>query len=81
MATLHPLRSRVPVNPQPHCCVAERGRVINGNSALIAHFGDPIGIVKAPMIYNPWFDSVGIDAARGADGRAQRRLCAGDAGS
>jgi shikimate dehydrogenase len=36
--------------------------VINGNSTLIAHFGDPIGIVKAPLIYNPWFDSVGIDA-------------------
>lgn len=36
--------------------------MINGNSALIAHFGDPIGIVKAPLIYNPWFDSKGIDA-------------------
>jgi shikimate dehydrogenase len=37
--------------------------VISGNTTLIAHFGDPITIVKAPLIYNPWFDSVGIDAA------------------
>jgi len=37
--------------------------VINGSTSLIAHFGDPIDVVKAPLIYNPWFDSVGIDAA------------------
>jgi len=37
--------------------------MIRGTTTLLAHFGDPIGIVKAPMIYNPWFESRGIDAA------------------
>ena len=37
--------------------------MISGSTTLIAHFGDPIDVVKAPLIYNPWFDSVGIDAA------------------
>jgi shikimate dehydrogenase len=37
--------------------------MIRGTTTLIAHFGDPIGVVKAPMIYNPWFDRRGIDAA------------------
>lgn len=36
--------------------------MISGKTTLIAHFGDPITVVKAPMIYNPWFDSKGIDA-------------------
>jgi len=36
--------------------------VIRGTTSLIAHFGDPIAPVKAPMIYNPYFDSRGIDA-------------------
>jgi shikimate dehydrogenase len=37
--------------------------VIRGTTTLIAHFGDPIAPVKSPMIYNPYFESVGIDAA------------------
>jgi shikimate dehydrogenase len=36
---------------------------IRGTTTLIAHFGDPISIVKAPLIYNPWFERKGIDAA------------------
>jgi shikimate dehydrogenase len=36
--------------------------VIRGTTSLIAHFGDPIAPVKAPMIYNPYFESRGIDA-------------------
>src|SRR5262245_28814578 len=36
--------------------------MIRGTTALIAHFGDPIAPVKAPMIYNPWFERKGIDA-------------------
>jgi len=36
--------------------------MISGKTTLIGHFGDPITVVKAPMIYNPWFDSKGIDA-------------------
>ena len=36
--------------------------VIRGTTTLIAHFGDPIAPVKAPMIYNPYFESAGIDA-------------------
>jgi shikimate dehydrogenase len=37
--------------------------VIRGTTTLIAHFGDPIAPVKSPMIYNPYFESSGIDAA------------------
>ena len=36
--------------------------IINGNTELIAHIGFPTHAFKAPMIYNPWFDSKGIDA-------------------
>jgi shikimate dehydrogenase len=37
--------------------------VIRGTTTIIAHLGDPIAPVKSPMIYNPYFESVGIDAA------------------
>ena len=37
--------------------------MIRGTTMLIAHFGDPIAAVKSPMIYNPYFESSGIDAA------------------
>jgi shikimate dehydrogenase len=36
--------------------------LIRGTTTLIAHFGDPIAPVKSPMIYNPYFESAGIDA-------------------
>ncbi|MEP6679361.1 MAG: ThiF family adenylyltransferase [Betaproteobacteria bacterium] len=36
--------------------------MIRGTTTLIAHFGDPIAPVKAPMIYNPYFASADIDA-------------------
>ena len=36
--------------------------MIRGTTKLIAHFGDPIAPVKAPMIYNPYFEKAGIDA-------------------
>jgi shikimate dehydrogenase len=36
--------------------------VIRGTTTIIAHIGDPIAPVKSPMIYNPYFESVGIDA-------------------
>jgi shikimate dehydrogenase len=36
--------------------------VIRGTTKLIAHMGDPIAPVKAPMIYNPYFEKHGIDA-------------------
>lgn len=35
---------------------------INGNTALIAHIGYPTSSFKAPMIYNPYFDSINLDA-------------------
>jgi shikimate dehydrogenase len=35
--------------------------VIRGTTRLVAHFGDPIAPVKAPMIYNPYFERKGID--------------------
>jgi shikimate dehydrogenase len=36
--------------------------VIDGHSQIIAHVGYPTGSFKAPMIYNPWFESRGINA-------------------
>jgi shikimate dehydrogenase len=36
--------------------------VISGRTTLIAHLGFPTEAFKAPMIYNPWFESRGIDA-------------------
>ncbi|HEY6176950.1 MAG TPA: hypothetical protein VIX73_20985 [Kofleriaceae bacterium] len=35
--------------------------MIRGTTGLLAHFGDPIAPVKAPMIYNPYFERKGID--------------------
>ncbi len=36
--------------------------MIDGKTLLIAHFGHPIESVKAPMIYNPWFEQQGVNA-------------------
>jgi shikimate dehydrogenase len=36
--------------------------MITGKTRLIAHLGYPTETFKAPMIYNPWFASRGIDA-------------------
>lgn len=36
--------------------------VITGRTELVAHIGYPTQAFKAPMIYNPWFASRGIDA-------------------
>jgi len=36
--------------------------MISGKSTLIAHIGYPTESFKASFIYNPWFDSRGIDA-------------------
>ena len=36
--------------------------MITGHTTLIAHIGYPTSTFKAPMIYNPWFESRGIDA-------------------
>jgi shikimate dehydrogenase len=36
--------------------------MISGKTLLIAHLGYPTEAFKAPMIYNPWFESRGIDA-------------------
>lgn len=35
---------------------------IRGSTALIAHIGFPTHTFKAPMIYNPYFESAGVDA-------------------
>jgi shikimate dehydrogenase len=37
--------------------------MITGKTTLLPLLGNPIEGVKAPLIYNPWFDSKGIDAA------------------
>ncbi len=36
--------------------------MISGKTTLVAHLGYPTESFKAPLIYNPWFDSKGIDA-------------------
>jgi shikimate dehydrogenase len=36
--------------------------LINGQTELIAHLGWPTHAFKAPMIYNPYFESVGVNA-------------------
>jgi shikimate dehydrogenase len=36
--------------------------MISGKTTLIAHLGYPTEAFQAPMIYNPWFESKGIDA-------------------
>ena len=37
--------------------------MISGKTTLIAHIGFPTESFKASMIYNPWFDKHGVDAA------------------
>ena len=37
--------------------------MISGTTTLIAHIGFPTDSFKAPLIYNPWFEQAGIDAA------------------
>jgi shikimate dehydrogenase len=36
--------------------------IINGDTELIAHIGYPTHAFKAPMIYNPYFESIGVNA-------------------
>ncbi|HSI52536.1 MAG TPA: ThiF family adenylyltransferase [Ramlibacter sp.] len=36
--------------------------LIDGNTGLIAHLGYPTHSFKAPMIYNPYFESIGANA-------------------
>lgn len=36
--------------------------MINGDTILIAHLGYPTHSFKAPLIYNPYFDSIGVNA-------------------
>lgn len=35
---------------------------VNGQTELIAHLGWPTHAFKAPMIYNPYFESIGVNA-------------------
>ena len=37
--------------------------MIRGTTALLAHIGWPTHAFKAPLIYNPYFERAGIDAA------------------
>jgi len=36
--------------------------MINGDTLLIAHLGYPTQTFKAPLIYNPYFESIGVNA-------------------
>jgi shikimate dehydrogenase len=42
--------------------IRKRCSLINGDTILIAHLGYPTHAFKAPLIYNPWFDKMGINA-------------------
>ena len=35
---------------------------IDGNTEIIAHIGFPTYAFRAPLIYNPWFAKMGINA-------------------
>jgi shikimate dehydrogenase len=37
--------------------------MINGDTKIIAHVGYPTTTFKSPMIYNPWFERRGVNAA------------------
>jgi shikimate dehydrogenase len=37
--------------------------MLNGSTRIIAHVGYPTTTFKSPMIYNPWFEERGINAA------------------
>ena len=51
---------------------------LDGYTKRIAHVGYPTGTFKSPLIYNPYFDSIGVNAAviplgvRREDGRTKR---------
>src|SRR5262249_53835608 len=50
--------SRRPCSPTSD----RRQRMITGKTSLIVHLGYPTESFKAPMIYNPWFETKGINA-------------------
>jgi shikimate dehydrogenase len=37
--------------------------ILDGHTRIIAHIGDPTESFKAPLIYNPYFDSIGLNMA------------------
>jgi shikimate dehydrogenase len=37
--------------------------MLNGSTQIIAHVGYPTATFKSPMIYNPWFEKRGVNAA------------------
>ena len=57
--------------------------MITGRTKVIAHLGYPTESFKAPMIYNPWFETQGIDAVvvplgvKAEDFAALFRRCSG----
>ena len=54
-----PVRRRL--NMTPGRAHTQRKTMINGNTELIAHIGYPTHAFKAPMIYNPYFDHIGVN--------------------
>jgi shikimate dehydrogenase len=37
--------------------------MLNGDTRIIAHVGYPTSTFKSPMVYNPWFAKLGVNAA------------------
>ncbi|MEN9538251.1 MAG: hypothetical protein RLZZ126_486 [Pseudomonadota bacterium] len=46
----------------PVAAPMSRAGIIDGHTELIAHIGYPTHSFKAPMIYNPWLDHMGVNA-------------------
>ncbi|OIQ67744.1 quinate/shikimate dehydrogenase [mine drainage metagenome] len=40
----------------------EKKMLIDGNTQIIAHIGFPTYAFRAPLVYNPWFSKMGINA-------------------
>lgn len=49
--------------PKQEAEPTQRAWGLDGATRLIAHVGYPTGSFKAPMIYNPFFESIGLNAA------------------
>lgn len=50
--------------------------MINGDTKIIAHVGYPTTTFKSPMIYNPWFECRGVNAAVVPFGVTRERFAA-----
>lgn len=60
-ANLSGVCCKIPCRVPPGTSYGQKPMDITGNTRLIAHVGYPTHTFKAPLIYNPYFESAGID--------------------